>query len=55
MKVFMESIGKQFMRIEPERDYYYLMLKDRQDAVSTAFRGRSCIAAIPSRRSAHEF
>ena len=37
MKVFMESIGKLFMGSEPDPDYYYLMLKNREEAVSTAF------------------
>lgn len=37
MKVFLESFGKLFMGIEAEPDYYYLMLKNREDAEKSAF------------------
>ena len=37
LKVFMESVAKAFMGIPLEPDYYYLMLKERQDVIGTAF------------------
>lgn len=37
LKVFMGNIGKAFMGLEPDRDYYYLTLQRRQDDVNTPF------------------
>ena len=35
MKVFMNSVGQAFIGAPPERDYYYLMLRHREEAVGT--------------------
>ena len=37
LKVFMSDIGKTFMGLEAEPDFYYLMLQRREDAVKTPF------------------
>ena len=37
LKVFLADIGKAYMGIPVEKDYYYLMLKNREDAEHTAF------------------
>ena len=37
LKVFMGSIGKALMDLPLDRDYYYLMLRKREEAVRTAF------------------
>ena len=37
LKVFMANVGKVYMGMMPDPDYYYLMLKNREDAVKTAF------------------
>ena len=37
LKVFLGNIGKAYMGMEMEKDYYYLMLKQREEAVNTAF------------------
>ena len=37
LKVFMGDIGKAYMGMEFDKDYYYLMLKNREDAVDTPF------------------
>ena len=37
LKVFMGSVGKAFMGMPLDRDYYYLMLRQREEAVRTAF------------------
>lgn len=37
LKVFLGDVGKAYMGMEMDKDYYYLMLKRREDAVNTAF------------------
>ncbi|MCR5090094.1 MAG: AMP-binding protein [Oscillospiraceae bacterium] len=37
LKVFMGDVGKTYMGMESEPDFYYLMLKEREDAVHTPF------------------
>ena len=37
MKVLMGSIGKAFIGVPPDPDYYYLMLRQREEAVKTDF------------------
>ena len=37
LKVFMSSIGKAFMDLPLDPDYYYLMLREREEAVRTPF------------------
>ena len=37
LKVFMSDIGKTYMGLEADPDFYYLMLQRREDAVNTAF------------------
>lgn len=37
LKVFMSDVVKIYMGAEPDKDYYYLMLKRREDAVKTSF------------------
>ena len=37
LKVFMGSVGKAFMDLPPDPDYYYLMLRQREKAVGSAF------------------
>ena len=37
LKVFMNDIGKTYMGLETDPDFYYLMLQRREDAVNTAF------------------
>ena len=37
LKVFMNDIGKTYMGLEADPDYYYLMLQHREDAVHTPF------------------
>ncbi|MBR5337471.1 MAG: AMP-binding protein [Lachnospiraceae bacterium] len=37
LKVFMGSIGKAYMGMPLDKDYYYLMLKEREEAIDTAF------------------
>ena len=37
LKVFLGDVGKAYMGMEMDKDYYYLMLKQREDAVNTAF------------------
>ncbi len=37
LKVFMGNVGKIYMGMLPEPDYYYLMLQQREDAQKTAF------------------
>ena len=37
LKVFMESIGKAYMGMDIEPDYYYLTLQKRHDAIGTEF------------------
>ena len=37
LKVFMADVGKTYMGIETEPDYYYLMLQRREDIVTKAF------------------
>ncbi|MBR5048027.1 MAG: hypothetical protein IKX76_07290, partial [Eubacterium sp.] len=37
MKVFMGSVGKAYLGMPLEPDYYYLMLKERQDVIETDF------------------
>ena len=37
LKVFMSDIGKTYMGMEADPDFYYLMLQRREDAVKTAF------------------
>ena len=37
LKVFLGEVGKAYMGMEMDKDYYYLMLKQREDAVNTAF------------------
>ncbi|MCR5625266.1 MAG: AMP-binding protein [Lachnospiraceae bacterium] len=36
-KVFMENIGKAYLGLELEKDYYYLELKRREDAIHSEF------------------
>nr|MCR4689694.1 AMP-binding protein [Saccharofermentans sp.] len=35
LKVFMSDVVKIYMGMEPDKDYYYLMLKRREDAIKT--------------------
>jgi len=37
LKVFMGNIGKAYMGMMPDPDYYYLMLAKREDAIKTSF------------------
>ena len=37
LKVFMGSVGKAYLGIPLDPDYYYLMLKERQDVIDTDF------------------
>lgn len=37
LKVFMENIGKAYMGMQPEPDYYYLMLANRENLVKDDF------------------
>ena len=37
LKVFMGDVGKAYMEMPMEKDYYYLMLKNREDVVGTEF------------------
>jgi len=37
LKVFMTDIGKTYMGMEPDPDFYYLMLQRKEDAVGTPF------------------
>ena len=37
LKVFMNDIGKTYMGLEADPDFYYLMLQRREDAVNSAF------------------
>ena len=37
LKVFMSDVGKAYMGMEGDPDYYYLMLQRREDAVDTPF------------------
>ena len=37
LKVFMSDIGKTYMGLDADPDFYYLMLQRREDAVNTAF------------------
>ena len=37
LKVFLGDVGKAYMGMEMDKDYYYLMLRRREDAVNTAF------------------
>ena len=37
LKVFLGDVGKAYMGMEMDKDYYYLMLKRREEAVNTAF------------------
>ena len=37
LKVFLGNVGKAYMDMEMDKDYYYLMLKQREDAVNTEF------------------
>jgi len=37
LKVFMTDIGNAYMGIEGDKDYYYLMLSKRENAIDTAF------------------
>ena len=37
LKVFMANVGKAFMGLPLDPDYYYLMLKDRQEVIDTPF------------------
>ncbi|MCR5844718.1 MAG: AMP-binding protein [Oscillospiraceae bacterium] len=37
LKVFMSDIGKTYMGLDADPDFYYLMLQRREDAVGTAF------------------
>ncbi len=37
LKVFLGNIGKAYMNMPLDKDYYYLMLKDREEAVDTEF------------------
>ena len=37
LKVFMGNVGKVYMGMMPDPDYYYLMLKNREDAVKSEF------------------
>ena len=37
LKVFMGDVGKIYMGAEPDKDYYYLMLKRREDAINKPF------------------
>ena len=37
LKVFLGHVGKAYMGMEMDKDYYYLMLRRREDAVNTAF------------------
>ena len=37
LKVFMGNIGKAFMGMEPDKDYYYLTLQRREDDVNNPF------------------
>ncbi len=37
LKVFMGNVGKLFMGMEPDKDFYYLMLQNREDAVHSDF------------------
>ena len=37
LKVFLGDVGKAYMGMELDKDYYYLMLKRREEAVKTAF------------------
>ena len=37
LKVFMSDVGKTFMGLESDPDFYYLMLQRREDAVNTPF------------------
>ena len=37
LKVFMGDVGKIYMGSEPDKDYYYLMLKRREDAINKPF------------------
>lgn len=37
LKVFLGDVGKAYMGMEMDKDYYYLMLKRREEAVNTSF------------------
>ena len=37
LKVFLGDVGKAYMDMEMDKDYYYLMLKKREEAVGTPF------------------
>ena len=37
LKVFLGDVGKAYMDMEMDKDYYYLMLQRREDAVNTEF------------------
>ncbi|MBQ7500472.1 MAG: AMP-binding protein [Clostridia bacterium] len=37
LKVFLGDVGKAYMGMEMDKDYYYLMLQRREDAVNTEF------------------
>ena len=37
LKVFLGNVGKAYMGMEMEKDYYYLMLQQREEAVDTPF------------------
>ena len=37
LKVFMGNVGKTYMGMLPDPDYYYLMLQNREDAIGTPF------------------
>ena len=37
LKVFMGNVGKSYLGMDMDKDYYYLMLHNREDAVNTEF------------------